>query len=108
MSYRVVNFFTDLQDNNHPYNVGDEFPRVGMVVSDERLNELMSDQNKQRRQLIERVDDVEETSEKKKYDEESLSEMTSREIKLLAADLGYKITKTSKASVIEQFLEQQG
>jgi len=34
--------------------------------------------------------------------------MTIAEIKSLATDLGYSITKTLKADIIEQFLEQQG
>jgi len=33
--------------------------------------------------------------------------MTIAEIKSLAADLGYSITKTLKADIIAQFLEQQ-
>lgn len=33
--------------------------------------------------------------------------MTIAEIKSLATDLGYSITKTLKADIIEQFLEQQ-
>lgn len=53
--YRVIHFFTDLQDGNHPYNVGDTFPRQGMDVSDARIAELSSDRNKQRVPLIEAV-----------------------------------------------------
>lgn len=34
--------------------------------------------------------------------------MTITEIKSLAAELGYSITKTLKADIIQQFLEQQG
>lgn len=114
--YRVVSFFTDLQDDNYAYNVGDKFPRDGMVVSNERINELLSDQNKQHRQLIQFVDEFEEVAVaddspvaegEKVYDEETLSEMTTREIKALAAERGYKITKNAKADVIEQFLDQQ-
>jgi len=33
--------------------------------------------------------------------------MTVSEIKSLAADLGYSITKSLKADIIQQFLEQQ-
>ena len=53
--YEVVHFFTDLRDYDHPYNVGDEFPRQGVTVSDERLAELSSSNNKQRRPLIKAV-----------------------------------------------------
>lgn len=34
--------------------------------------------------------------------------MTIAQIKALAVDLGYSITKTRKAEIIEEFLEQQG
>jgi hypothetical protein len=34
--------------------------------------------------------------------------MTISQIKVLAADLGYTITKTLKADIIAEFLEQQG
>ena len=50
--YKVVCFFTDLQDNNHPYNVGDTFPREGVKVSEARLKELSSDSNRQGFPLI--------------------------------------------------------
>lgn len=53
--YKVIHFFTDLQDNNHAYNVGDAFPRSGVKVSDERLSELAGYHNKQGRRLIEKV-----------------------------------------------------
>ena len=53
--YKVIHFFTDLQDNNHAYNVGETFPRSGVSVSDERLAELAGLHNKQGRRLIEKV-----------------------------------------------------
>ena len=52
MSYKVIHYFTDLQDFNHPYNVGDTFPRFGMKVSEERLKELSTSKNKQGKPLI--------------------------------------------------------
>lgn len=53
--YKVINFFTDLQDGNHAYNVGDVFPREGVEVSKERLAELSSSNNQQGKPLIEKV-----------------------------------------------------
>lgn len=50
--YKVVRYFTDLQDNGHPYKVGDAFPRNGLTVSKERLAELSGYNNKQRTPLI--------------------------------------------------------
>lgn len=61
--YRVIWYFEDLQDNEHAYNVGDNFPRVGLSVSEERLAELASDKNRQCRPLIVKLD--EEVQEEK-------------------------------------------
>ena len=52
MTYRVIRAFTDLQDNEHPYNAGDVFPREGMVVTAERFAELAGSDNKQGVPLI--------------------------------------------------------
>jgi hypothetical protein len=54
--YKVIKFFTDLQDNFHPYNVGEMFPREGLEVSAERLAELAGSDNKQGVPLIEAVE----------------------------------------------------
>lgn len=54
--YKVIKFFTDLHDNNYPYNVGDTYPRSGIKVSDGRLAELAGSGNKQGEPLIEKVE----------------------------------------------------
>lgn len=54
-TYKVIRYFTDLQDNDHAYNVGDIFPREGMTVKQSRLDELAGNSNKQGRPLIEAV-----------------------------------------------------
>lgn len=56
MSYKVIHYFTDLQDSNHPYKVGDSFPRLGLKVSDKRLEELASNKNRQGKPLIKKVE----------------------------------------------------
>lgn len=65
--FRVVKFFVDLQDNKHPYHPGEQFPRDGVKVSNERLLELSTDKNKRHVALIEKVEEeaaeVEETKE---------------------------------------------
>lgn len=54
--YKVIHFFTDLQDNSHPYNVGDVFPHADApAVSAERIKELSGSDNKQHVPLIEAV-----------------------------------------------------
>lgn len=59
--YRVIHSFFDLQDGNYTYKVGDIYPRQGVIVSKERINELKSDKNKIGKPLIK--------AERKKKDE---------------------------------------
>lgn len=63
MKYRVINYFTDLQDGEHPYNVGDEFPRNGKTVTTDRIKELSTDANRRGIALIEEVRGAEETAQ---------------------------------------------
>lgn len=73
MTYKVIKHFTDLQDDNHEYNEGDVFPRSGKQVSKERLTELSNTSNRQRKALIERVEE-----------QSSYSDMNVSELKKLA------------------------
>ena len=52
MMYKVIKYFEDLQDNQHPYNVGDEYPRKGVTVDKDRIAELASASNKRGEVLI--------------------------------------------------------
>lgn len=70
MKFRVIKFFTDLHDCNHPYNVGDFFPRSGVDVSEERLAELAGSENKQGMPLIQPVDEEPKKKKAKKTAEQ--------------------------------------
>lgn len=67
--YRVIKSFTDLQDNNYAYCVGDTFPRNGVDVGAERVAELASDNNLQGVPLIEEVVEKPKRTRKKKSEE---------------------------------------
>lgn len=54
--YRVVKFFTDAQDNGHAYNVGDEYPREGLTVTQDRIDSLSTCANRQKTPMIEKVE----------------------------------------------------
>ena len=69
MAYKVIEYFEDLQDNGRPYNVGDVFPVDGNTVTDERLAELASTQNRRRIPLIEEVEEKPKRTRKKKSEE---------------------------------------
>lgn len=46
MKYEVIKGFVDIQDDNYMYSTGDEFPRAGVDVSEDRTSELASDSNR--------------------------------------------------------------
>ena len=58
--YRVIKYFTDLQDNDHEYNVGDIFPHNKKKVSASRIKELATDKNRRGVPLIEEVEEPKE------------------------------------------------
>lgn len=99
MSYKVIHRFADLQDFNHLYNVGDLFPRIGMKVSQSRIDELASSKNKLKTPLIklekdEKVDDFsqymnepEETKETE-YTKTEINRMPTADLRELAEKNG--------------------
>lgn len=88
--YKVISYFTDLQDFNHPYKVGDEFPRLGLKVSDKRLEELASNKNRQGKPLIKKV-------EEPKQDDFS-PHMNASEIKEESTEVKYTKTEINRMS----------
>lgn len=52
MEYRVIEYFTDLQDKNFAYNSGDIYPRKGYKPTEERIQALLSDNNVRKRPII--------------------------------------------------------
>ena len=67
--YKVIKYFTDLQDNNYAYYVGDTFPHNGVEVGAERIAELASDKNRLGIPLIEEVEEKPKRTRKKKDEE---------------------------------------
>ena len=63
--YKVIKYFTDLQDGNRPYNVGDVFPRDGVEASEERIAELAGSNNLQKTPLIAEVEVTPEVTPEK-------------------------------------------
>ena len=78
MGYRVIEYFTDLQDFNHPYKVGDTFPRLGLDVSKERIAELSTNKNRRKKPLIKKVDDFVVDGEKIGEVKEDVIEITKK------------------------------
>ena len=67
--YKVIKSFTDLQDNNYAYYVGDTFPHNGVEVGAERIAELASDKNRLGVPLIEEIAEKPKRVRKKKSEE---------------------------------------
>ena len=64
--YKVIKMFADLKDANHVYNVGDEYPRKGLEVSEDRISELAGSNNKQGCPLIKLVEEEKPAAQKAK------------------------------------------
>ena len=65
MKYKVIHAFADLSDNKYKYEAGDRFPRHGLDVSEERLQELESNKNKAGIPLIVKVNEPKKPTKKK-------------------------------------------
>lgn len=68
--YSVIVPFTDLQDDNYKYKVGDAYPRKGYAPSSSRIKELSGDKNKLGKSLIVEVATVTRRSNKKKNNDD--------------------------------------
>lgn len=99
--YKVISYFTDLQDFNHPYKVGDIFPRLGMNVSEKRLKELSGSNNKQGKPLIE---EVKEVLEEKKYTKTEINRMPIAALKNVAGKLGIDNFDTMTGAELKKVL----
>jgi hypothetical protein len=59
--YKVIAYFEDLQDNNYAYDPKDPnrntYPRKGLEISKERIKELATNQNRQKKPLIKKVEE---------------------------------------------------
>ena len=103
MSYKVIHFFTDLKDAYHPYKVGDKFPRDGMKVSEARLKELSSENNRQGKPLIELVEQKTENLQKQ-YTKTEINRMPTAELKEVAKNNGIKNAENMKGFELKVML----
>ncbi len=73
MKYMVVSAFKDLEDNEHIYIVGDEYPRADKSIdeiSKERIEQLTTTNNKKGRVLIKEIKAEEKIAEPEKTEEQ--------------------------------------
>lgn len=100
--YKVLAYFTDLQDNNHPYDEGDIFPRDGLSVSENRLQELSSTRNRRKIKLIELVEDKQEPP--KPLTKTEINRMPISELKELALANGIENTEDMTGAELKKAL----
>lgn len=106
--YKVIHFFTDLQDFNHPYSVGETFPRDGFKVSKERIEELSGPNNRQGKPLIELVNEP-INKESALYSKTEINRMPIAELRLLAKNEGIAgCDKKSGAELKKILIEKYG
>ena len=53
--YKVIRYFTDLQDDDYIYREGDTYPRKGLKPTADRIDELASNRNKRGLPLIKKT-----------------------------------------------------
>lgn len=108
--YKVINYFEDLKDSRHKYNVGDIFPRIGTTVSEERLKELSSINNRQKKPLIILVEKgLEEKStakEEREYTKTEIFHMSTVDLQVLAKEQGIKDADEKTGSELKKLLVQ--
>lgn len=99
MSYKVIKFFTDLQDGNHPYNEGDTYPREGVEATEVRIAELLGSANQQSAPLIMEVAEEAEGGTK------GIDDMTVKELIAYAQERGIELGEASKKADILDVLK---
>lgn len=116
MEYEVIQFFTDLQDNRHPYSPGDKFPRDGMVVTENRLRELSGNGNRQRKPLIKKIQTDESLlaengeeyqGEQKKdfgYTKTDINRMSTSQLQKLASESGIENANEKSGGELKKIL----
>lgn len=116
MEYEVIQFFTDLQDNRHPYSPGDKFPRDGMVVTENRLRELSGNGNRQRKPLIKKIQeagnaemeevskDYEEQKNDFGYTKTDINRMSTSQLQKLASESGIENANEKSGGELKKLL----
>jgi hypothetical protein len=95
--YITIKLFTDLQDDNWFYNVGDVYPRKGLNVTENRIKELSSANNRQGKPLIKLVEEPKEEPKK------DLSNLNKVQLMEIAKEKGLNVKQSmNKATLLEK------
>ena len=101
MTYKTTKAIRDLQDDEFCYYAGAIYPRPGLVVSQERLDELVE------KGAIVAVDDIQAQPvvEEIVETEETVEDPTIDEIKAALDDLGIKYSSRAKKAELLELLK---
>ena len=102
--YKVLAYFTDMQDNDFPYNEGDIFPRDGLFVSENRLKELSGTNNRRGIKLIEFVEDEKTQEQPKPLTKTEINRMNIAELKRVAKENGIEDSDEKTGAEIKKLL----
>lgn len=114
--YEVICFFTDLQDFDHPYKVGDKFPRDGMHANEDRLKELSGNANRQKKPLIKKIQepgkpkiedvpkDYQEQEKDFGYTKTDINRMSTSQLQKLASESGIENANEKSGGELKKML----
>jgi hypothetical protein len=103
--YKVLTYFTDLQDNDYPYTEGKPFPRDGLTVSEARLKELSSTNNRRGIKLIEFVEEEKKAQEQPKpLTKTEINRMNTSQLKELAVKNGIENAEEMTGAELKKVL----
>lgn len=112
MQYEVIRFFTDAQDNEHPYNVGDIYPRNGLSVTKERIRDLLNGNNFQRVRLIQPIlhekTNAKSESNSEQIGREDIMKMPYLKLKSVAKSYGIEVNDLKTADIKAALIEKLG
>ncbi|MGQ7513571.1 HeH/LEM domain-containing protein [Streptococcus suis] len=103
MTYKTTKAIRDLQDDEFCYYAGAIYPRPGLVVSQERLDELVE------KGAIVAVDEVPTQLDEKEtveVEEVTVEDLTINEIKAALDDLGIKYSSRAKKAELLELLKE--
>lgn len=84
-----------VKSNGEYYEAGQEVPEVESPASLSKEKSLYSDS------------DINFETSPHRYTQEELSDMTVKDIRKLAEDMGFSLKKTAREDVVNEFLEKQ-
>lgn len=101
MTYKTTTAIRDLQDDEFCYYAGAIYPRPGLVVSQERLDELVE------KGVIVAIDGIQAqpVAEEVAETEEPVEDLTVDEVKAALDDLGIKYSSRAKKAELLELLK---